>query len=116
LADLAWFHPAGHEMTTEDWHDGELRSFGLFVDDRTEGAAALRGTRRPERFLLIFTAALEPITFQLPSRRWGMPWIGLLDTNDDDPEAVSAMVWGPRARIERPPLSLLVLRCPGSTS
>src|SRR5207248_3529665 len=32
--DLAWFHPAGMEMTDDEWFDSGLRTLGMYLDGR----------------------------------------------------------------------------------
>src|SRR3954464_3562276 len=32
--DLAWFHPAGRELSAGDWFDSGLRSIGMYLDGR----------------------------------------------------------------------------------
>jgi glycogen operon protein len=108
LARIAWFSPDGTEMNEGHWNDPNLRSMALLLDDTPP--APRPGAR--ERFLLLFNAALEPVTFALPSPRWGDTWVSLLDTADEVTAAGDAPpgTWPARSLVERVPLSLVVLQ------
>jgi glycogen operon protein len=113
LAVTAWFTQAGIEMSKHDWDNGDRRSLGLYLDDEA-GVTAGSRTKTLDRFYLMFNATLEEGVFRLPSPRWGGLWTPLLDTADvavGQPGVVTE-AFGSRGSVTRPPLSLLVLRCP----
>jgi isoamylase len=55
--DIYWLAPEGREMSQDDWLSGDRRALGLQI-----------GNDAPdhERFLILFNAAPEEVTFQLP--------------------------------------------------
>lgn len=65
LKDAYWLAPEGREMTTADWADPPRRALGVQI-----------GNDSPNRwrFLILFNAAPEPVSFALsadfPSRYW----------------------------------------------
>jgi isoamylase len=79
--DVLWLHPAGREMSTEDWRDGELRALGmrLAADDAASGGD----------LLILLSAGATRTEFTLPRTVAGLGWVRLLDTAlpADTPEA-----------------------------
>ena len=89
LPDVWWFRPDGRRMTQKDWQRQDAHTLGVF----------LNGEEIPERtpdgrdvvddsFLLLFNAYGEPITFILPTRRFGARWQVELATAEGGPEGV----------------------------
>jgi glycogen operon protein len=80
VSDIAWFTPSGDEMEDQDWAEGLAKTLGVFLN----GDALETGRRGEEytddSFLLLFNAHPEPVTFTLPSPRWGDEWELLTDT------------------------------------
>jgi glycogen operon protein len=87
LPDVWWFRPDGRRMTQKDWQRPDAHTLGVF----------LNGSELPERtatgediedasFLLLFNAYGEPITFTLPTRRFGARWEVELTTSNGLPE------------------------------
>jgi len=81
LGDIAWFTPAGQEMTGEDWDAGFAKSLTVFLN----GQAITEPDRRGERiaddsFLLLFNASEHDVVFAIPPRRYGPRWTTVLDT------------------------------------
>jgi isoamylase len=87
LPDAWWFRPDGRRMTQKDWQRPDAHTLGVF----------LNGAEIPERgpeggdiedasFLLLFNAYGEPITFTLPTRRFGARWHVELATSNDLPD------------------------------
>jgi glycogen operon protein len=79
-ADIAWLTPSGEEMTDEDWHAGYAKSVAVLLN----GAAITEPDPRGDpvtdlKFLLLFNAGAEPITFTLPDRM-GSDWEIAIDT------------------------------------
>jgi glycogen operon protein len=65
--DAAWVHPAGRDITQDDWGDEELRCFGLM----------LKKNNPP--ILILFSNANEHVLFSLPEHTKG--WVCAFDTN-----------------------------------
>ena len=80
VSDIAWFAPAGHEMTDEQWDEANTWNLAVFVN----GDAVERGLRgeiqSDDSFLLCFNAHHEPLRFTLPEARWGPSWQVVMDT------------------------------------
>ncbi|RBY86378.1 glycogen debranching protein GlgX [Blastococcus sp. TF02A-30] len=69
--DLAWFSPAGVQLTSADWFDGELQTIGMYLDGR--GIRHRDAYGRPvvdDSFLVQLNAGAEPVPVTLP----GPPW------------------------------------------
>jgi glycogen operon protein len=88
LPDVWWFRPDGRRMTMRDWQQLPGRTLGVFLNgleipSRTEHGAEVVD----DSFLLLFNAHSDPVTFTLPTRRFGAHWEVLLATGDGAPEA-----------------------------
>jgi len=57
LKDIYWLAPEGREMNQNDWQAGERRALGLQIGNDAADH---------ERFLLLFNAAADGVTFHLP--------------------------------------------------
>ncbi|MGN6252143.1 MAG: glycogen debranching protein GlgX [Marmoricola sp.] len=69
--DLAWIHPAGREMTGDDWHDPHLRVIGMFVSGSPLRAPGPRGEiQRDDSFLLWLNGSDEDCPCVLPPNPW----------------------------------------------
>ncbi len=86
--DLAWFDPAGGEMTDKAWHAVAGRCLGMRLDgdamDRDEADA--QGRRVLDDTLLVlfnFNAGREPLDFSLPAPAGGGSWRLVFDTADE---------------------------------
>lgn len=104
LKDLAWYHPAGREMTTEDWRDGTLKALGALFDGVTI-------TSQPAQELLILLNASEVwVNFRLPSpgvAKDGI-WQPVLDTSL--PEGPAARDWRAGETLSLRDRSLILLK------
>jgi glycogen operon protein len=78
--DVVWWHPAGREMTAEDWHTPRLRALGMLLDGRALHEVDARG--RPladETFLVLFNAGRAGrFVLPEPPQAWG--WEPVLGT------------------------------------
>ncbi len=69
--DLAWLHPDGREMTTDDWHDEELSTLGMFVLGTPLRSPGPRGEQLADAsFCLWFHAGREPRDVELMANPW----------------------------------------------
>ena len=83
VKDVTWLSPAGEEMTTEQWEDGNARCFGMLLDGRAqESGVKRRGS--DATLLLIYNAHHDVVNFTLPSVPEGRHWQALIDTNRPD--------------------------------
>jgi glycogen operon protein len=69
--DLAWIHPEGREMTTQDWYDDQLQSLGMFVSGDPLRSPGPRGEQqRDKSFLLWLNAHPFACDVRLPENQW----------------------------------------------
>ncbi|WP_139978322.1 glycogen debranching protein GlgX [Nocardioides litoris] len=69
--DLAWLHPDGREMTTDDWHDESLATLGMFVLGTPLRSPGPRGEQMADAsFVTWFHAGADPIDVVLPRNPW----------------------------------------------
>ena len=52
--DLAWLHPAGREMTGDDWHDPALSSLGMFVSGAPLRSPGPRGEQQVDASFVLW--------------------------------------------------------------
>ncbi|WP_084704076.1 glycogen debranching protein GlgX [Phaeacidiphilus oryzae] len=84
LRDLAWFTPAGTEMTEEDWF-APGRTIGMFLSGRDMSEPDPLGREvRDRSFLLLLHAAAHQTRFTLPDARWADGYELLVDTARED--------------------------------
>ncbi|HEX6788944.1 MAG TPA: glycogen debranching protein GlgX [Gaiellaceae bacterium] len=87
LPDVWWFRPDGRRMTQKDWQRPDAHTLGVFLNgaeipERTPDGADVEDAS----FLLLFNAYGEPITFTLPTRRFGARWDVELTTSNGLPD------------------------------
>jgi isoamylase len=81
LREIAWFTPAGQEMTGADWQAGSAKSLTVFLNGRVISEPDRRGERiHDDSFLLLFNASELDQQFTLPPPRYGARWSKVLDT------------------------------------
>jgi len=81
LRDIAWFTPAGEEMSEQDWESGFGRSIMVFLNGDAIGDLDRRGTRvRDDSFLMCFNAHDDEIEMTLPEAGYGAEWTVVVDT------------------------------------
>ncbi|PZS25652.1 MAG: glycogen debranching enzyme GlgX, partial [Pseudonocardiales bacterium] len=79
--DLAWFHPAGRELSADDWFDGGLRSIGMYLDGRGLRHRDGRGqVIIDDSYLLVLHAGDLASTFRLPGLPWATAYEVVIDT------------------------------------
>ena len=81
LADIAWFTPAGEEMTEQDWDSGFGKCVTVFLNGDGLYDIDARGERVvDDSFLLCFNAHFEDIEVTLPPPEYGTRWAKVVDT------------------------------------
>ncbi|WP_103339960.1 glycogen debranching protein GlgX [Amycolatopsis sp. CA-126428] len=81
LRDIAWFTPAGDEMTDQDWEAGFGRSIMVFLNGTAIPDLDARGERVvDDSFLLCFNAHDDDITMTVPDGEYGEEWAIVLDS------------------------------------
>jgi glycogen operon protein len=87
VKDIAWFEPAGAEMTDEAWNRESVRCLGVrLAGDASDEIDDAGNQIVGDTLLLLFNAHHEQIAFKLPSQKRGEFWERLLDTAE--PHAV----------------------------
>ncbi len=84
VEDIAWFSPAGEEMSEDDWKQGYAKSLGVFLNG--QGIRSVNDHGEPivdDSFYIIFNAHYEPLDFKLPSKRYGNQWMKVIDTSEN---------------------------------
>ena len=109
--DLAWFAPAGGQLTTADWFDTGLQTLGMYLDGR--GIRHRDALGRPlvdDSYLVQLHAGPEPVTVQLPGPAVGRRLrAGALD-GVPDRRTPGAGRCSRRAPVELPARCVWVLR------
>jgi isoamylase len=86
--DIAWFTPAGQEMSEQDWSVGFAKSLMVFLNGKSIPNRGPRGEEiTDDSFLLCFNAHHEPMSFTLPSDAFGARWQRVIDTADPHRQA-----------------------------
>jgi isoamylase len=110
LPDVWWMRPDGRKMTQRDWRNPGARTIGVFLNGDEVGMETPRGEPvRDVSFLLLFNAHHEPITFRLPTRRFGARWKLELSTAEPELEP-QARSYAAREEVDVQARSILVLR------
>ena len=74
-------------MTQKDWQRPDARTLGVFLNGREIPSRTPTGDEIvDDSFLLLFNAHFEPVTFTLPTRRFGARWLVELATGHGVPE------------------------------
>jgi glycogen operon protein len=106
LPDVWWFRPDGRRMTIRDWQQEPGRALGVFLNGLEIPSRTAHGEEIvDDSFLLLFNAHFDPVTFTLPTRRFGARWELVLATDEGAPEDAAA-----RAEVPVQAQSLTVLR------
>ena len=80
--DLIWLTPAGEVMTGTDWGAGYAKSLAVFLNGDAISEPDPRGEKITDaRFLLLFNAHSNPITFKLPEASYATGWEVVIDTS-----------------------------------
>ncbi len=79
--DIAWFTPAGEEMTDDDWEAGFAKGVVVFLNGDAISEPDPRGDPvRDESFLLLFNASEHGMDCTIPPAPYGEYWLKELDT------------------------------------
>jgi isoamylase len=111
-ADLTWLTPGGEEMTEEDWRASYAKSVAVFLNGSAISEPDPRGDPvTDKKFLLLFNAGAEPITFTIPdTNRLNTDWEIVVDTLSPRGEPVDAIGFLPKTKVEVASRAIVVLR------
>jgi isoamylase len=109
--DIAWLTPAGDEMTSGDWQASYAKSVAVFLNGAAISEPDPRGDPVTDlKFLLLFNAGAEPITFTLPEAKLSGDWEVVIDTVSPRGEPSDAIGFLPRTKMQVAGRAIMVLR------
>jgi isoamylase len=111
-SDIIWLTPAGQEMTQHDWGAGYAQSLAVLLNGEAISEPDPRGGRIVDaKFLLLFNAHGDPLTFTLPEADMAPGWEIVVDTRTaevrDEEDGVTLM---PKSEVEVGARAAMVLR------
>ena len=93
--DLAWIHPAGREMTGQDWQDENLRVVGMFVSGDPLRSPGPRGEQqRDSSFMLWLNGSPADCEITFPSNEWVQHGTVALSTDPGNPVGLKVEAGG----------------------
>jgi isoamylase len=108
--DIAWLTPAGDEMTSADWQASYAKSVAVFLNGAAISEPDPRGDPvTDQKFLLLFNAGAEPITFTLPESKLSGDWEVVIDTVDPRGDPADAIGFLPRTKVQVDGRAIVVL-------
>jgi isoamylase len=85
LPDVWWMRPDGRKMTQRDWRNPDAHAIGVFLNGDELNMTTQNGEElEDDSFLVLFNTHHEPLTFRLPTRRFGARWT--LELSTAEPE------------------------------
>src|ERR1700759_1951641 len=79
--DIVWLTPQGREVTVSYWRSEGAKTLAVFLTGDAISEPDPRGERiTDDRFLLLFNAGGDTVTFTLPEARYGTSWQVYIDT------------------------------------
>ena len=111
-SDIVWLTPAGQEMTQDDWRAGYAQSLAALLNGEAISEPDPRGGRIVDaKFLLLFNAHRDPLTFTLPEASLAPGWEIVIDTStaeasDEEDRAILM----PKSEVEVGARATVVLR------
>ncbi|WP_416371089.1 glycogen debranching protein GlgX [Streptomyces sp. MB09-01] len=116
LRDLAWFTPAGAEMTERDWY-APAAALGMFLSGRDIPGRDERGRQvTDDSFLALLHTGDRPLAWVLPGAPWAEAYELVLDTSLESQSAVPGTRHRGGETLTVPARSVLLLRVCGSPS
>jgi isoamylase len=111
-SDIVWLTPSGQEMTQQDWRAGYAQSLAALLNGEAISEPDPRGGRIVDaKFLLLFNANRDPLTFTLPEASLAPSWEVVIDTStaeaSDEEDGVILM---PKSEVEVGARAAVVLR------
>jgi glycogen operon protein len=114
LPDVWWMRPDGRKMTQRDWRNTDGHAIGVFLNGDELNMTTQSGEElEDESFLVLFNAHHEPLTFRLPTRRFGARWKLELSTAEPELEEGARSM---AARASAPSSTAAPCRATSSTS
>ncbi|GAB3181557.1 glycogen debranching protein GlgX [Telluribacter humicola] len=115
IEDIAWFQPDGTEMNDENWNHDFAKSLAVYLNGKGLRSVGSMGEKIvDDSFYVIFNAHHEPLSYKLPSSKYGKKWIKIMDTSEDM-LSEEGEVYEAEESIEIPNRSVILLKCPMNT-
>ena len=112
-SDIIWLTPSGEEMTQEDWYADNAKSLAVFLNGEAISEAGPGGGRIIDaKFLLLFNAQSNPLTFTMPKGNLADRWEVVIDTALGGP-IVSGTTVPPESKVEVSGRAIMVLKSTG---
>jgi isoamylase len=110
--DITWLTPAGQEMTQEDWRAGYAQSLAALLNGEAISEPDPRGGRIVDaKFLLLFNAHSDPLTFTLPEASLAPGWEVVIDTRTAEArDEEDGTILMPKSEVEVGARAAVVLR------
>jgi glycogen operon protein len=106
-SDILWLTPGGKEMTQEDWGAGSAQSLAVYLNGEAITEPDPRGGRIiDDRFLLLFNAHGDPLTFTIPEATQVAGWEVVIGTSSTRP----SRPLGATGEVKVPARSVMLLR------
>ena len=103
--------PDGRKMTQRDWRNPRRASIGVFLNGDEVRMTTPRGEDvQDESFLMLFNAHHEPLTFRMPTRRFGAALEARALDGGAGAHAEDAPSWAAREELEVESRSIVLLR------
>ncbi|MBB5048311.1 glycogen operon protein [Rhodopseudomonas rhenobacensis] len=83
VCDVVWINANGTPMQDEQWHDTNMKSFGMLLDGRAQ-KTGIRKHGEEETVLLVMNSFDGVVDFTLPDTPLGTKWSLLIDSNIPD--------------------------------
>ena len=109
VKDVTWIDANGSEVQPGDWHDGNMKCFGMLMD----GRAQVTGIRKPGEdatLLMILNSFHDAVNFALPESTGGSGWELLLDTHVLDQKGRPSFKFGNHYQVTGRSLLLFLMR------
>jgi glycogen operon protein len=107
VRDVTWISPSGSQMALEDWHNPDLRTFGVLLDGRAQ-STGIRQRGKEATLLIVINGNHELHEFTLPECAGGCRWSLLIDTNRPELEEGESFAIGATYGVRERSLVLLV--------
>jgi isoamylase len=117
LKDIAWFHPAGREMTYDDWKQPAHNGIALLLSgDALDWRDAMGEPVIDDSFLLLLNGSRQAVEFTLPGLDWGTRWALRIDTRNESMTHEGEYEAGLKVKLDQNTMMVLKRVLPGRGS
>jgi len=108
VRDVTWINANGQQMSEENWHDPNMRCFGMLLDGRAQ-TSGIRQRGKEATMLIVVNGHYDAVEFTLPECTGACRWSLLIDTNVDATEGLADFPIGAQYLVTGRSLLLFVL-------